>query len=240
MMKYLLFAVLSLGIWSCADTEEPVANADAPTELPEIAALSEEQRKQHLEEYGIDIYRGIPTGLNIGESAPVFKAKDQTNKDVFLPDLYKDGPVVVVFYRGQWCPACNKHLAALEDSLALINSYGAKLIAISPETKQGIEQTVSKTKATYPVIADPDGYIMSAFKLNFFVTQTYQEKTSQKLGANIAANNGTQEARLPIPATYIIGTDGKIKYKYFNPDYHQRASVQDIITELKKLQQPAS
>ncbi|CAN5128109.1 hypothetical protein BH09BAC1_BH09BAC1_19520 [soil metagenome] len=235
-MKNIFLFAFSLLLFSCgADNETATKAAETAAETPTLAALSAEERKRYVEEYGIDIEKGIPEGLKVGESAPIFKANDHKGNEVFLPDLFKKNPVVLVFYRGAWCPACNRYLTSLQDSLKYIENAGATLVAISPEINEKAIETVEKTKATFSVIPDPNGYIMSAFKLDFHVAQGYQQKINDKLGADIATSNGTQDARLPVPAVYIVGTDGKIKYAYFNPDYHQRATVAEIVAELNKL-----
>ena len=95
-----------------------------------------------------------PEGLFINSKAYDFKAKDQNGNDVILKDLRKKGPVVVVFYRGNWCPYCNKELRRLQDSLQLITAKGAQLIAITPEGKEGVDSTVAKPGASFPIISD--------------------------------------------------------------------------------------
>lgn len=246
MKKYLLLLPLTFLMFSCdtetetTETTETTADTTAvvdntPKEDPNLKDLSDDDKKRYYDEYGIDYKRGMPGGLKVGDSAPIFKAKDNKGNELFLPDLFKEKPVVLVFYRGAWCPACNRHLAVLEDSAKYFKQAGATLIAIAPETVDKVEETVEKTKASYSIIADPNGHIMNAYKLDFYVTSEYQKMINEKLSADIATYNGTKEARLPVPATYIIGTDGKIKYVYFHPDYHQRPSAQDILDELKKL-----
>lgn len=244
MKKYLLTLPLALFMFSCdtaTDTSETgtaadtTATAPAPVEDPALKNLTDDDKKRYYDEYGIDYAKGMPQGLKVGDQAPIFKAKDNKGNELFLPDLYKDKPVVLMFYRGAWCPACNRHLTAFEDSIKYINQTGARLVAIAPETMEKVGETVDKTKASYSIIADPNGHIMNAYKLEFNVTPEYQKMINEKLSSDIATYNGTKDARLPVPATYIIGTDGKIKYVYFHPDYHQRASVLEIINEIKKL-----
>ena len=105
-----------------------------------------------------------PEGLFIASKAPDFKATDQNGKEIRLKDLLKKGKVVVVFYRGQWCPYCNKELSRLQDSLQFIIDKGATLIAISPEKPEMVAKTVEKTKATYSILYDKELKIMKAEK----------------------------------------------------------------------------
>src|SRR5260370_24198963 len=90
-----------------------------------------------------------PEGLFINSKAPDFKAKDQNGNEIVLKDLRRKGPVVLVFYRGYWCPYCNKELQKLEDSLQLIKDKGAQLIAVTPEKKEGVAKTIEKIKQNY-------------------------------------------------------------------------------------------
>lgn len=173
-----------------------------------------------------------PEGLFINSKAPDFKATDQNGVEVRLKDVIKDSLVVLVFYRGQWCPYCNRHLKKLEDSLLLLKEKGARLIAISPEKPENIKKTVTKTNASYSVLYDKDIKIMKAYDVAFEV----DEKTvSRYKNANIdllESNAQKDKVYLPVPALYIINKEGTIKYRFFEPDYKKRASVLDILEQL--------
>ena len=106
------------------------------------------------------IAQGTPMGLPVSVKAPGFAAKDQSGKTIRLTEVLKMGPAVIVFYRGQWCPYCNRQLIALEDSLSFIKEKGATLIAISPEKPENVAKTIEKTKATYSVLFDEGLKIM--------------------------------------------------------------------------------
>ena len=177
-----------------------------------------------------------PEGLFINSKAPDFKGKDQNGNEVVLKDLRKKGPVVIIFYRGYWCPYCNKELQKLEDSLQLIREKGAQLIAITPEKQEGIVKTVERTKATYPIITDDELKIMKAYDVAYQVdTKTIERYKMASI--DLAANNGQKPdaVYLPVPAVYIIGKDGEIKYRFFEEDYKKQAAVKDILSNLKGL-----
>ncbi len=174
-----------------------------------------------------------PEGLFINSKAPDFKGKDQNGNEVVLKDLRKKGPVVIIFYRGYWCPYCNKELQKLEDSLQLIKEKGAQLIAITPEKQEGIAKTIEKTKASYPIITDEDLKIMKAYDVAYQVdTKTIDRYKMASI--DLAANNGQKPdaVYLPVPAVYIIGKDGEIKYRFFEEDYKKQAAVKDILNNL--------
>jgi peroxiredoxin len=172
-----------------------------------------------------------PEGLKLGDTAPDINAIDQDGKKVLLNELLKKGDVVVIFYRGQWCPFCSKQLSKVNDSLSFVNAKGASVIAVTPETADNIKKTIEKTEASYSIIGDKNMDIMKSYKVNFGVDEKTVEKY-KTYGIDFDKANGTNGANLPVPATYIIGKEGKIKYVFFNPDYSQRPSVKEILEHL--------
>src|SRR6266516_3827879 len=110
-----------------------------------------------------------PEGLFINSKAPDFKAKDQNGNEIVLKDLRKKGPVVLLFYRGYWCPYSSKELQKLEDSLSFIKEKGAQIIAVTPEKQEGISKTIEKTKASYSIITDQEMKIMKAYDVAYQV-----------------------------------------------------------------------
>ncbi len=172
-----------------------------------------------------------PEGLKVGDLAPEFTGKDQQGNKFTLTEALKKGDVVMLFYRGQWCPYCKKQLSNFSDSLTLVAAKGATLLAITPETQENIKKTVEKTNSFFPIIEDKDLAIMKSYQVNFQV----DEKTVaryKEYGIDFDKANGDSGANLPVPATYIIGKDRKIKFVFFNSDYKKRASVQDILNNL--------
>ena len=172
-----------------------------------------------------------PEGLKIGDMAPDINAVNQDGKNIQLKKLIATGDVVLVFYRGQWCPFCNKQLSKINDSLSFITAKGATVLTITPETAGNIKKTIEKTKASYSIIEDKGMSIMKSYKVNFAVDENTIEKY-KTYGIDFDKANGTNGANLPVPATYIISKDGKIKYAFFNPDYRQRPSVKEILDNL--------
>ena len=172
-----------------------------------------------------------PTGLNVGDMAPDFTAKNQSNKDVNLKELLKSGSVVLLFYRGEWCPFCNQQLQALQDSMGLITAKGAHIIAVSPEKGENIAKTIKKTKATFNVVSDDNSKILNAYKVAFELDENTTEKY-KGYGVNLIERNGSNGNNLPVPAVYVINKDGKIAYRYFDENYRKRASVQEILKNL--------
>ncbi len=174
-----------------------------------------------------------PEGLFINSKAPNFKAKDQNGKEVVLKDLLKTGKVVLLFYRGYWCPYCNKFLQKLEDSLQFIKDKGASLVAVTPELPENVSKTVEKTNAEYPILYDEELKIMKAYDVEFEVPENVLTRY-RNTGLKIDENNGPKNGNfLPIPAVYIIDKESTITYRFFQPDYKKRPSVKEILDNLK-------
>ncbi|WP_417350799.1 peroxiredoxin-like family protein [Flavobacterium alkalisoli] len=204
-----------------AATDEPMAT-EQTAEVKDTIAYAD---------FGMDT-SDLPKGLNVGDMAPQINMTTADKKNIALQDLYKDQPVVVLFYRAYWCPVCVRHLDEFAQKAKEIEAKGAKLVIITPETYDNVAKTKEETKTDFMTISDVDGSIMKAFDVDFKVTDSYQEMIKEKLNASVAETNATGEAVLPVPATFIIDKGGKIVYKHFNPNYKERATVEEIVANL--------
>lgn len=182
--------------------------------------------------FGIDMEGNIPKGLNVGDKAPAFVLKDVDGNEVSSEKLLAEQEIVVIFYRGEWCPVCTKYLSNLNDSLEYITAKGAKVLAIGPETLENSAKTKEKTDADFTILSDSDQKVAVAYEVLFDVTDKYAKKVKTFLRTSIAENNNSDKAQLPVPATFIIGKDGVIKFKQFDYNYKNRASIKAIIDNL--------
>jgi len=172
------------------------------------------------------------TGLSAGTIAPVFAAKDNNGKTVDLKALLKKyNSVVLVFYRGQWCPYCNKQMQHLQDSLQLITGKNAYVLAVTPETTEAMAQTVQKTHASFSLVHDEGGKIMKDYKVDYKMDDAMVTKY-KGYGIDLEKNNGNTDHMLPVPATYIINKSGKITYVHFDKDYRNRVPVSTILAKI--------
>jgi peroxiredoxin len=172
------------------------------------------------------------SGLKNGALAPSFTAIDNSGKSIDLKSLLKSHKAVVLFfYRGQWCPYCNKHIKQLQDSLQLLTDKGAYVVGVTPETGENIGKTVDKTKASFSLIHDEGYKIMKAYDVNYTVDDALNAKL-KSYGVDLEKNNGNTDHVLPVPATYVIGQSGKIIFVHFDKDYTKRASVSDMLKVL--------
>ncbi len=183
--------------------------------------------------FGIDMEGNIPKGLNVGDKAPAFILKNVEGKSVSSEKILAKQELVVIFYRGEWCPVCTKYLSNLSDSLKYITAKGARVVAIGPETLENTAKTKEKTHAGFTVLSDTDSKTAIDYEVLFDVTKGYQRKIKTFLRTDIAKNNGSDKAQLPVPATFIIGKNGVIKFKQFDYNYKNRASIKKIIENLK-------
>ena len=173
-----------------------------------------------------------PEPLFIGDRAPNILALDQFEKRVSLKERLENGPVVIVFYRGQWCPHCNRHMSQIQDSLQMILDAGASVIAITPEMGEKIEKTTEKSDANFSIIYDENHRIMDKYRITFKLSGWKRFI----YGININKASGNKDSALPVPATYIIAQDGTVFSSHFNEDYSERMTVKDMLTALQDLE----
>lgn len=168
-------------------------------------------------------------GLAVGQAAPGFSAVNQHGQMVSLSDYLAQGPTVLVFYRGYWCPVCNRHLKTFQDSLSFLRESGLNVVAISPEMPERVEKTIEKTNATFDVLHDKDLAIGLSYDVIFDLDKGNKFIYNTALGAKLEEANSDGSVRLPIPATYLIGRDGTILYRQFDPNYKKRSTIAEIL-----------
>ncbi len=171
--------------------------------------------------------------LELNSKAPSFEGIDQNGDTISLSDLLSvNDNVVLVFYRGSWCPYCQKHLSQIQDSLQLILDKNTSVIVVSPEQPEFVEKMIGKTNATYAVLHDEGYKIMKAFNVDYVINNETVTKFYGAVKSRTAKANGNNEGILPIPATYIINKDGMIKWIHFDSDYKKRSSIAEILKQL--------
>jgi peroxiredoxin len=173
--------------------------------------------------------------VGLGRKAPDFTLPDPEGKPVSLADLLEQGPVVVTFYRGSWCPYCNLQLKALQTGLREIQVLGAQLVAISPQVPDGSMTSDEMTDLDFYVLSDQDAKIAAEYGVAWNVPAFISEhmRVGRKLDLE-AINNGNGHI-LPIPATFVVGRDGTVTWRYVDVDYRTRSEPDDIIDALRAL-----
>jgi dienelactone hydrolase/peroxiredoxin len=183
-----------------------------------------------LEEYGL-----IKKAINVGDRAPLFELPSASGQTVKLADLLAQGPVVIAWYRGGWCPYCSTELAALEEALPALEVRGATLVAISPETVENAAETVRKLGLSFLVLSDPGHEAAKRYRISYVLNDEVGALYKQ-FGVDLANVNGDDSGRLPVPATYVVAPDGTVRYAFLDADYKKRAEPADVVRALDKLE----
>ena len=159
--------------------------------------------------------------LQAGDQAPVFTLDDPEGQPVSSAELLAQGPLVISFYRGVWCPYCNLELQALQETLPQFVALGASLVAISPQVAANSRKSQRQNKLGFPILGDPENAVAAAFGLRFTLPG-YLVDLYKMLKNDLPAFNGDPSWTLPMPARYVIAQDGTIVYAEVNPDYTLR------------------
>jgi peroxiredoxin len=197
--------------------------AKAPAEVREAMARAD------LE---LAVSRILDRGLKAGDKVPAFCLPDARGGLVRLNDLLVKGPIVLSFYRGGWCPYCNLELRALQNKLPDITRLGARLVAVSPETPDESLSTAKKNKLTFLVLSDVGSTTAKAFGIAFDLAEELRPVYA-RCGHALPDKNGDESWVLPIPATYVIDTDGTIALAFRDVDYRNRLEPAEIIVALR-------
>lgn len=173
--------------------------------------------------------------LKAGDALPEVSVKDAAGKSVKLRSYHTDGPAVIVFFRGSWCPICTKHFQDLIKAHPEMAKSGAQVVAISPDTVENTRGNTEKLKIPFPLLSDSDLAATKAFGLAFQVDDATITKY-KGFGIDLEKASGRDHHALPVPAVYIVNKAGKITFAHSNPDYTKRLDVETILGELKKAQ----
>lgn len=168
--------------------------------------------------------------LKEGKKVPDFKLGDKSIKD-----FYSKGVTVVTFYRGGWCPYCMLQLKEFERLSSDFKKAGVQLIALAPDTNKEIKKTKRNHKLNFPIYSDPNNEIASKFGLVFQLSDDLQ-KVYQKFGIDLESYQGNKENRLPMPGTYIIDSEGNIRYAFAKADYTLRAEPSEVLKQAQTVQ----
>jgi len=169
-----------------------------------------------------------------GEAAPEFTLRDPDGNPVSSRELLAKGPLVISFYRGVWCPYCNLELQALQAALPEIAARGANLVAISPQTAPNSRKSQRDNKLEFPILSDVKSEVANAFGIRFALPD-YLVGLYKSFKNDLPAFNDDPSWVLPMPARYVIGTDGIIAYSEVNPDYTQRPDPSELLPVLDRL-----
>ncbi|WBO68966.1 peroxiredoxin-like family protein [Streptomyces camelliae] len=176
----------------------------------------------------------VDRALTAGERAPGFRLPSVTGQTVALEGLIAEGPVVLTFYRGAWCPYCNIALRALQQHHTDITARDARLVAVSPQIPDESLSLAEKHSLTFDVLSDIGSDTAKQYGLAFDLPDDLAA-VYEKLGFDLQRVNDGHPRTLPLPATYVIDREGVIRWAFVNSDYTKRAEPSDIIAALDAL-----
>ena len=170
--------------------------------------------------------------LKVGERAPDFTLPNALGGPVTLSRLLRQGPAVVTFYRGEWCPYCNLQLRAYQAILPRIRDTGATLVAISPQTPDQSLTTTEKKGLTFPVLSDAGNALARRYGLVFVLAEALRPLYTRS-GLDLPTFNGDASWELPIPGTFIVAQDGTVRLAFVDADYTHRLEPEDLLAGLR-------
>jgi len=172
--------------------------------------------------------------LAAGNDAVDFTLPNARGEQVSSEALRQQGPIVVSFYRGGWCPYCSLELKALQSVNAEIEALGARLVASSPQVPDESLSTAEKNRLEFEVLSDVDSKVADQYGLTFSLDEDLRP-VYKYWGADVAVVNDDPDCKLPLPATYVINQDGKIVHSFVEEDYTERLEPDEILDSLRNL-----
>jgi peroxiredoxin len=170
----------------------------------------------------------------VGDRAPEFALPDQTGEEVNLSALLREGAVVLIFYRGEWCPYCNLQLRTFQACRDEIASRGAQLVAISPQTPEHSLSMAEKNGLAFPVLSDAGAHVIDRYGLRYEV-DAETRALYDAVGNDVAAHNGPGGSVLPAAATFVIRSDAEVRYARVTGNWTDRAEPSDVLAVLDEL-----
>ena len=166
-----------------------------------------------------------------GDPMPPFYLPNESGHLVGLDQLLASGPVAVTFHRGFWCPYCRININALARAHEQISTEGGQIVAIMPDREQFSSELKVKGQIPFPILTDMDnGYALS-LNLAIWLGAEMQKMMADR--QDLPAYQGNSSWMLPIPATFVVGQDGRVKARFVDPDYRKRMAIEDLLAALR-------
>lgn len=188
-------------------------------------------------ERSIDVLKSSGIGeraLSVGDRAPDFTLRNAFGRPVSLAHILARGPLILSFYRGNWCPFCNLELRAYQRLIGDIRAAGGDFVAISPQTPDRSLTISQKNALVFEVLSDPANQTAKAFGITHAVPEIVRRIVAS-FGGGLATYNGGHDEDLPVPATFVIDRDGWIVDAHVDPDFRNRLEPSDALAALRGL-----
>ena len=208
--------------------------ANAVRSLSTIFAEAVDRMVERLQDQGAGAMAPAP-----GDVMPAFLLPDENGRLVGLAEILEKGPAAIAFQRGHWCPYCRLNAIGMAEVDEEVAELGGQIVAIVPERRKFTTALKNEANADFPFLTDMDnGYALS---LNLAIwVGAEMETLIGGAGWDVPSYQGNAAWILPIPATFIVGTDGIITARYLDPDYRQRMEIEDLLAALKRAREPQS
>jgi len=218
-MKIFFLILSCFLIFGCSKKTE--VGSDAELELNEVKPEAHEVSDR---------------GLGVGAKAPQISTTDIDGKSFDLNQTLSASPVILVFYRGGWCPYCSLQLRKLQlEALPRIKNAGGKLVAISVDKPGRAVEMKKKENLGMTLLSDPRAKILKAYDVDFKVPDDLVEKYIKKYKIDLEAHSGEKHHIIAVPAVYVINKSGELTFSYVNENYKVRAQVEDILKAVESL-----
>jgi peroxiredoxin len=203
--------------------------AQSRAQLPPDVLTALEHSIDQLKSSGIN-----ERALSVGDRAPDFTLCNALGRPVALSNLLRRGPLIISFYRGNWCPFCNLELRAYQRLIGDIRAASGDFIAISPQTPDRSLTISEKNALAFDVLSDPGNMTARAFGITHHVPEIVRRIVAS-FGDRLAAYNGGNDEHLPVPATFVIDRDGWIVDAHVDPDYRKRLEPSEALAAVRGL-----
>ncbi len=203
-----------------------------------ISAKVDEDTKAKMKQFQEELKAQdiVKNALKEGAEIPAFELANSKGEVIKIAELLKQGPVVINFFRGGWCPYCSLELKKLQDNYQEFKNLGAEIVAISPEREDTTKETKNTNNIQFKVLSDKGATVAKQFGLVFRLSDTVEQIYREKFNIHLEEHNIKENpTEMPVPATYIISQDLKIFKSFIDIDYTKRPEPQDILDELKKI-----
>ncbi|EAY29233.1 peroxiredoxin-like family protein [Microscilla marina] len=165
--------------------------------------------------------------LLVGEKIPKVTLNNTKGEAINLQKMVSNKPTVLIFYRGGWCPYCNRQLAGLQKIEKQVLALGYQIVAISPDSPQNLKKTMDKNTLSYTLVSDASADAAKAFGIAFRAPKKYGRWLSKSSGGKNTENI------LPVPSVFVLNKKGTIKFEYINPNYKERLSPELLLAAAK-------
>ncbi|KAI9735793.1 MAG: hypothetical protein M1834_001257 [Cirrosporium novae-zelandiae] len=175
------------------------------------------------------------SAIQVGDTLPEFCLSDALGKEVTSASLLAQGPLLITFYRGEWCPFCNLALAAMQKHLSEFKAKGVTLVAISPELPNQSLSTTEKNALKFPVLSDVGNKLAKQLGILFPQPDTLRP-VFEMIGHDLKKRNGDDSFEVPVPATLLVDQTGVVRNTFVDPDYTKRLEPSVALEWINALQ----